>query len=132
MTVAAVASAPRIRILRVVAIRIGAVLALLAVAALLAYLLLRPPVEATSTSDPDVAIECSAATGVSVETCRAWGDEILATGPPSTTFEMDDLARLVIDRPPWGFSPTCEVDYFISRDAENRAWHEATACVDNG
>ncbi len=36
-----------------------------------------------------------------------------------TTFEMDDLARLVIDRPAWGFSPTCEVDYFISRDAEN-------------
>ena len=114
------------------AIRIGAVLALLAVAALLAYLLLRPPVEATSAADPDVAIECSAATGVSVETCRGWGDEILATGAPSTTFEMDDLARLVIDRPAWGFSPTCEVDYFISRDAENRAWHEAIACVDNG
>ena len=114
------------------AIRIGAVLALLAVAALLAYLLLRPPVEATSASDPAVALECSAATGVSVETCRAWGDEILATGAPSPTFEMDDLARLVIDRPAWGFSPTCEVDYFISRDAERRAWHEEIACVGNG
>ena len=114
------------------AIRIGAVLALLWVAALLAYLLLRPPVEATSASDPGVAIECSAATGVSVETCRAWGDEILGSGAPSTTFEMEDLARLIIDRPTWGFSPTCEVDYFISRDAENPAWHEAIACVDNG
>ena len=114
------------------AIRIGAALALLAVAAVLAYLFLRPPVEAVSVSDPDVAIECQAATGVSAETCRAWGDEILARGAPSPTFEMDDLARLVIDRPTWGFSPTCEVDYFISRDAANRAWHEAIACVDSG
>ena len=114
------------------AIRIGAALALLAAGAVLAFLFLRPPVEAVSASDSDVTIECSAATGASVETCRAWGDEILARGAPSTTFEMDDLARLVIDRPAWGFSPSCEVDYFISRDAENRAWHEAIACVDNG
>ena len=114
------------------AIRIGAALTLLAVGAVLAFLFLRPPVEAVSASDPDVTIECSAATGASVETCGAWGDEILARGAPSTTFDMDDLARLVIDRPAWGFSPTCEVDYFISRDDENRAWHEATACVGNG
>jgi len=115
-----------------VAIRIGATLALLAVGAVLAFLFLRPPVEAVSASDPDVTIECSGATGVSAETCRAWGDEILATGAPSTTFEMDDLARLVVDRPTRGFSPTCEVDYFISRDADNRVWHEAIACVDTG
>ncbi|HYI66922.1 MAG TPA: hypothetical protein VEW95_08380 [Candidatus Limnocylindrales bacterium] len=114
------------------AIRIGAALALLAAAGVLAYLFLRPPVEAVSASDADVTIQCSAATGASMETCGAWGDEILAGGAPSTTFEMDDLARLVIDRPAWGFSPTCEVDYFISRDAENRAWHEAIACVDTG
>src|SRR5688572_22519735 len=132
MAVSAVASAPRIRILRGVAIRIGAVLALLAVAALLAYLLLRPPVEATSAADSDVAIECSAATGVSVGTCRGCGDEILVTGAQSTTFKMDALARLLIDRPAWGFSPTCELDYFISRNAENRAWHETIPCVDNG
>lgn len=114
------------------AIRIGAAVALLGAAGLLAYLLLRPPVEAASASDPDVAIACSAATGVSVETCRAWGDEILARGSPSPTFEMDDLARLVIDRPTWGLSATCEVEYFISRDARNRVWHEETACVGNG
>ena len=129
---AAVASASRIRILRVVAIRIGAAIALLAAASVLAYLFLRPPLVAVSASDPDVTIECSAATGVSIETCRAWGDEILAAGAPSTTFEMDDLARLVVDHPTWGFSPTCEVDYFISRDAGNRAWHESIACVDTG
>ena len=114
------------------AIRIGAALALLAVAGVLVYLFLRPPVEAVAATDPDVTIECSAATGVSVETCRAWGDEILAGGAPSTTFEMDDLARLVIDRPTRGFSPTCEVEYFISRDADSRAWHESIACVDTG
>ena len=113
-------------------IRIGTVLALLAVAALLAYLLLRPPVEAVSGSDSDVTVECSAATGVSIETCRSWGDEILGAGAPSTTFDMDDLARVVIDRPAWGFSPTCDVDYFISRDADNRAWHETIACIDTG
>ena len=114
------------------AIRIGAALALLAVAGVLAYLFLRPPAEAVSSLDPDVEIECSAATGVSVETCRAWGDEILARGAPSTTFEMDDLARLVVDRSTWGLSATCEVDYFISREADNRAWHESIACVGNG
>ena len=114
------------------ATRIGAALALLATVGVLAYLFLRPPVEARSAQDPDVAIECSAATGVSVETCQAWGDEILAQGAPSPTFEMDDLARLVIDRPTWGFSSTCEVDYFISRDADNRAWHEVIACIGEG
>jgi len=115
-----------------VAIRIGTAFALLAMAGLLAYLFLRPPVTATSAADTDIAIECSAATGVSVETCQAWGDQILGQGAPSPTFEMDDLARLVIDRPTWGFSATCEVDYFISRDAENRAWHEVIACPGEG
>ena len=114
------------------AIRIGAALALLAAGGILAYLFLRPSVEAVTASDPDVTVECSAATGASVETCRAWGDDILARGAPSPTFEMDDLARLVVDRPSWGFSPTCEVDYFISRDADTRAWHESIACVDTG
>ena len=114
------------------ATRIGAGLALLAAVGLLAYLILRPPLVARSASDPDVAIECSAATGVSVETCGAWGDEILAAGAPSPTFEMDDLARLVINRPAWGLSPTCEVDYFISRDADNRAWREVIGCSGNG
>ena len=105
---------------------------LLAVAGALAYLLLRPSVEAVSASDPDVVIECSASTGVSSEACRAWGDEILGQGAPSPTFEMDDLARLSIDRPTWGFSATCEVKYFISRDADTPAWREVIGCLEQG
>ena len=114
------------------ATRIGAVIVLLALAGALAYLLLRPPVEAASTSDPDVTLECSAATGVSSDACRAWGDEILDQGAPSSTFEMDDLARLAIDRPTWGFSSTCEVNYFISRDADTPAWREVIGCLEQG
>ena len=64
--------------------------------------------------------------------CRAWGDEILGQGAPSPTFEMGDLARLAIERPTWGFSPTCEVEYFISRDADTPAWHEAIGCLEGG
>ena len=112
--------------------RIGAAAVPLAVAAVLGYLVLRPPVEADSANDPDVVIECSAATGVTPQTCRAWGDEILGQGAPSPTFEMDDLARLVIDRPTWGFSPTCEADYFISRDADTPAWREMIGCLNAG
>jgi len=113
-------------------IRIGAAVAMLAVVGVLAYTFLRPSVEAASTADPDVEIECSAAIGASAEACRAWGDEILGQGAPSHTFEMDDLARLVINRPTWGFSPTCEVDYYISRDLDNRAWQEEIACNGSG
>ena len=115
-------------ILRGMAIRIGAAAAFLALAGVLAYLVLRPPVEAASATDPGVMVECSAATGVSGDECVAWGDEILVDGPPSHTFEMDDLARLVIDRSTFGLGPTCEVSYFISRDAQNRVWHDEVTC----
>ena len=112
------------------AIRIGAAAALLALACVLAYLVLRPPVEAASATDSGIMIECSAATGVSGNECLAWGDEVLADGPPSHTFEMDDLARLVIDRSTFGLGPTCEVSYFISRDAQNQVWHDEVTCHD--
>jgi hypothetical protein len=112
--------------------RIVAAAVLLAIAVVVAYLLLRPPVEAVSASHPDVSIECSAVTGVSAEACRAWGDDILAQGAPSPTFEMDDLARLAIDRPTFGFGSTCEVEYFISRDPDTPAWREVIACLERG
>jgi hypothetical protein len=109
-------------------IRVVIAVAVLALLGALGYVLVRPSSMVTSATDPDVAIECDGSTGASGDACRAWGDEILAQGSPSHTFEMDDLARLVIDRPMWGFSPSCEVDYFISRDAANRAWREKVAC----
>ncbi len=43
---------------------------------------------------------------------------------------MDDLARLVIDRATFGLGPTCEVSYFISRDAQNRVWHDEVTCME--
>ncbi|MDQ3690617.1 MAG: hypothetical protein M3406_11415 [Chloroflexota bacterium] len=110
-------------------IRIGAAVFVLGVAGILAFLVLRPPVEAASAARPDVTIECSAATGVSVDACRGWGDELLAAGPPSHTFELDDLARLVLDRSAFGLGSACEVSYFISRDATNRVWHDEIACT---
>jgi hypothetical protein len=112
------------------AIRIGAVVAFLAVVGVLGFRVLRPPVEAASAASPAVTVECSAATGVSVDACRGWGDQLLAEGPPSHTFEMDDLARLVFDRSTFGLGPTCEVSYFISRDAQNRVWHDEVTCHD--
>lgn len=109
-------------------IRIGAAVAVLVLVGATAYLVLRPSVEAASATDPGVVVECSAATGVSADACRAWGDEVLARGAPSHTFEMDDLARLVLDRSMLGLGPTCDVSYFISRDAQNRVWHQEVAC----
>lgn len=109
-------------------IRIGAAVAVLVLVGATAYLVLRPSVEAASATAPGVVVECSAASGVSADACRPWGDEVLARGAPSHTFEMDDLARIVLDRSMLGLGPTCDVSYFISRDAQNRVWHQEVAC----
>ena len=109
-------------------IRIGAALVVLAVVGILGFAVLRPPVEAVSAASPAVTVRCSAATGVSVDACRGWGDQLLAEGPPSHTFEMDDLARLVIDRSGFGLGSACEVSYFISRDLKNRVWQAEVVC----
>lgn len=72
-------------------------------------------VTAASTVNPEVTIECAGSTSASTDECLSWGDSLLRTGPPSSTFEWDDLARIVLQRPMWGLSSTCEVAYFISR-----------------
>ena len=69
-------------------------------------------------------------TGADEDACRAWGDAILDAGPPSFTFEMDDLARLRIDRPLLlGFGSRCEAVYFTSRYPDEAVWTEETSCV---
>ena len=88
----------------------------------------RPSVEASSSTDPDVTVECSAATGVSAAECGTWGDEILALPAPSTTFEMDDLARLRIDRPLLGFGAPCQVQYFLERYPDDSTWDSGVPC----
>ena len=88
----------------------------------------RPAVEAASSSDPDVTVECSAGTGVSAAECGTWGDEILALGAPSTTFEMDDLIRLSISRPLLGFGSPCQVDYYLERYPDDSVWDSDVPC----
>lgn len=101
----------------------------LVVVAVGAFVVTRPVVQGTSTVDADVTVRCEASAG-SVEACVAWGDAILADGPPSTTFEMQDVARLVIRRPMFGLAAPCQVDYFLQRYPDDPVWNEDTPCRD--
>lgn len=93
-----------------------------------AAVLSRPTTEATSSADPDVTIRCDGSTSVSRDACLAWGDEILALGPPSNTFEMNDLARLVITKPLLGFGSPCHVEYFLQRYPDDAVWDGDAPC----
>ncbi|MDQ4036377.1 MAG: hypothetical protein M3153_10660 [Chloroflexota bacterium] len=109
-------------------VRVVAVLLLVSVLAVALALLRGLPVTAVgSTLIPGVRIECAGSTGVK-DDCRAWGDEILAEGPPSTTFEMDDLVRLRLERPMLGFASTCVAEYFVSRYPDDATWDDEVAC----
>src|SRR5688572_23279826 len=102
--------------MRAMAKRVAILVAVvLAVAAALFLVVSRPTVESSSTVDPDVTIECDGSTAVSEESCLAWGDEVLALGAPSTTFEMQDLVRLRFSKPLLGFGSPCQVGYFLQR-----------------
>jgi hypothetical protein len=94
-----------------------------------ALYLLRAPIEVASEADPDVTIECAAATGVEGPACLAWGDEIIAGDPPSFTFEMEDLVRLRLDRAWFGFGSECHAQYLIARYAEP-AFSDEVVCAD--
>ncbi|HEX7195800.1 MAG TPA: hypothetical protein VF364_03085 [Candidatus Limnocylindria bacterium] len=82
---------------------------------------------AESALEGGVTIECAGSTGIAAE-CGAWGDEILADGPPSTTFEMEDLVRLRLDRPMLGLASTCVAEYFVSRYPDDAIWDDEVAC----
>ena len=91
--------------------------------------MVRPSTQAVSAVRHEVTIECAAMTGTDVDACRAWGDAILEAGQPSFTFEMDDLARLRIDRPLQGLGANCEAVYFTSRYPDDAVWSEEIPCV---
>lgn len=110
------------RVLMVVA---GAVV--LVILGLGAWQLLRAPVRAAAGADPDVTVVCAAASGLEQAACAEWGEEILAAGAPSTTFEMEDLERLELRRLLLGFGD-CQVAYFLGRYPDDAAWTEATDC----
>ena len=105
----------------------GAVALALALAVALAVVLLRPTLSVTSRSDPDVTIECGAGSGVDEAMCLAWGEAVLAGGPPSLTFEMDALTLLRLDRAWWGLGAQCEAAYYVARFADP-VWREEVAC----
>ena len=105
-----------------------AILAGVVVVVALAWLA-RPSTRAASAVYPEVTIECAAMTGTDVDACRAWGDAILDRGPPSFTFEMDDLTRLRIHRSVLGFGSTCEVSYFTSRYPDDPVWSDEIPCT---
>ena len=104
-----------------------AVLLLAAGAAFVVLLRTGSGTAAESSSNPGVMIECAGATGAAAD-CATWGDEILAAGPPSTTFEMEDVVRLRLDRPLLGFATTCTAEYYVSRYPDEPIWDEAVEC----
>jgi hypothetical protein len=106
---------------------VAAGVGLLVLLGLGAWQVLRPPVRAAAGADPDVTVVCAAASGLEQAACAAWGDEILAAGPPSTTFEMEDLERLELSRSLLGLGD-CQVAYFLGRYPDDAAWTEATDC----
>jgi hypothetical protein len=93
-----------------------------------AWLLLRPTIRVASSADADVTIVCAASTGTDADACGAWGDEVLAAGPPSTTFELDDLVRLELSRSALGFGGECEAAYYLGRYPDRPVWTEPVAC----
>ncbi len=104
---------------------VGLIVALLV--AFVAWQSLRTPVEARSAVAPEVVIVCGASTGVDVHGCATSGDELLDDGPPSTTFELKDLARVELSRTLLGFGG-CEVVYFLGRYPDSPVWTEPVAC----
>lgn len=79
---------------------------------------------------PDgVIVECSGWTGVG-DGCGSWGEQLLAEGAPSNTFEIDDVVRLRLDRPAFGFAETCVAEYFLGRYPDEVEWTEDVPCPD--
>ena len=115
--------------MRVMAKRFGILVAVaLAVLAVWFLVLSRAAVEGISAVDPDVTIECDGSASVSEESCLAWGDDVLALGAPSTTFEMQDLVRLRFSKPLPGFGSPCQVEYFLQRYPDDAVWDDDIPC----
>jgi hypothetical protein len=92
-------------------------------------LAVRPGQEVASASDPDVTVTCDGSTGVGADQCQVWGDDVLALGPPSTTFEFQDVNRLHLSKPLFGFGSPCRVQYYIERYPDDPAWEDDVPCV---
>lgn len=74
-----------------------------------------------------ITAECTGWTGVS-DRCGEWGEAVLAAGAPSTTFELEDVVRVRMDRPTFGLADRCTVEYFLGRYPDEVAWTEEVDC----
>lgn len=112
--------------------KIGAALAVVVLVplAVAVLLLARPAIDVVSSTDPDVTIRCDGSTPISPDACMDWGDQILAKGAPSMTFEMEDLARLELSRPMLGFAAECRAAFFLQRYPNESAWEEESECIE--
>ena len=110
--------------LRIVGIAVVALL----IGAAVYLLVLRSPVEAPSTALSGVTIECDAWTGVSAAGCASWGDAILTGGPPSRTFNLEDLERLRLSGAPLALG-SCHAEWFLGRDPVQPVWSDELECV---
>jgi len=93
------------------------------------YLATRPGQEVTSASNPEVVVTCDGSTGVSADHCRSWGDDVLALGPPSATFELQDVNHLHFSKPLFGLGSPCHVEYYLGRYADDPAWEDDVPCL---
>ena len=107
---------------------VAAVLVALLIGAAVYLFVLRSPVEAPSTAVSGVTIECDPWTGLSAGDCASWGDAILAGGPPSRTFNMEDLARLRLSGAPLSLG-SCRADWFLGRDRVRPVWSDELECA---
>lgn len=106
----------------------AAAVVVVVVAAGFAWLATRSPVTARSALNPQVTIQCAAATGLSAEACLAWGDGQLSDDPAPRTFERKDLRRVAFERSMFGFTDECSVAWYIERDPDEPVWSSSVPC----
>ena len=75
-----------------------------------------------------ITVECTGWTGAG-NGCAAWGEEVWADGPPSSTFDAADVVRLRFDREWLGFGD-CSVNWFLSRYPDDPEWTASVPCPD--
>jgi hypothetical protein len=77
-------------------------------------------------TEAEITVECTGWSGAG-DGCAAWGEEVWADGPPSSTFDAADVVRLRFDRSALGFGD-CSVDWFVSRYPDDPAWTASVPC----
>ncbi|HET6380577.1 MAG TPA: hypothetical protein VFH63_06020 [candidate division Zixibacteria bacterium] len=102
-----------------------AAVVVVAMVAVVAYLVLRPPVRAAAGA---VTIECAASVGLDPAACAAWGRRALDGGAPSNTFELEDVARISVERELLGFGSACRGSWFVERYPDDPVWTEEVPC----